>query len=92
MHALGHLVGLRHNDSKGNRTFVLDDPNSIMQSEEGLKTNKNLWQGLTEWDKEALRELYPLTNPVWTSDCQPTPEDHYDRMRAPLDLQANLFL
>lgn len=76
MHALGHLVGLRHNDSKGNHTFVLDDPNSIMQSEEGLKTNKNLWQGLTVWDKEALRELYPLTNPVWTSDCQPRPEDN----------------
>ncbi len=76
MHALGHLVGIRHYEFGNDSDFTMNDSETIMLPETELSTNKKLWKGFTQWDKDALRTFYPLADPEWTVDCQPAPENN----------------
>ena len=64
MHAMGHLIGLKDSDEIESHVDSTNyyDPNSIMRpSDEINMTNwGGYWNGLNDYDKAALKLMYPL--------------------------------
>lgn len=81
MHALGHLVGMRHYEFGNDSDGTMNDSETIMLPETELATNKNLWKGFTQWDEEALQKFYPLQTAEWTVDCLPLPEEGQNTLK-----------